>query len=172
MQIEKEREIQMEYLFEAHYTSLYLYALHFLEDEEDAKDIVSDTFASVWQQWQKEELPVKDPSLSYLYTSVRNRCVDFLRHTQAKENYAKFIEYTALNEDEGEQYEQRVRLMNRLIEQLPEPGRNILQCCYFKRMSYQETADSLQLTLVVVKKNMLKMFKLLREGLRKENEKV
>lgn len=171
MSTRMEREIQMERLFEAYYSSLYLYALHFLEDEDEAKDVVSDTFAAIWQQWQQEDTP-KDPSLSYLYASVKNRCVDLLRHTQAKENYAKFIEFASQHEDDAEQYEERIRTMNKLIEQLPEPGKTILQCCYFRKMTYQETADFLHLTLVVVRKNMLKMFKLLREGLTKENEVV
>ncbi len=170
MPMENKKERLMEQLFETYYTRLYLYALNFLEDEEDAKDVVSDAFATIWQQWQHETEP-KEPSSSYLYTTVRNQCIDLLRHSKVKENYATFVEqYGELSDEDGDEYEERIQELARHIEELPEPEKSILHCCYFKHMSYQETADALQLTLVVVKKRMLKVFKLLREVLRNDED--
>lgn len=158
----------MERLFEAYYTRLYLYALNFLEDEDEAKDVVSNVFAYVWQKWQAGD----DETLgsSYLYTLVRNHCIDYLRHSKAKENYGLFLQrYSKTeNEEDGDEYERRIQTISLLIEALPEPDKTILQCCYFKHMTYKQTAESLQLTLVVVKKKMLKVFKFLREELRKD----
>lgn len=171
--MQEEREIRIQALFEANYANLYLFALHLVEDEEEARDIVSDVFSSLWQQWCKSGLPANDPAPSYLYATVRNRCIDHLRHNQVKESYVRFVEYTTSKDcAEPDLYEQRISEISRLIDLLPEPGKAILDCCYFRKMTYKETAEHLGLTLVVVKKNMLKMFKMLREGLRKHNESV
>lgn len=172
MQAVDKKEALMEQLFHEYYVRLYLYALNFLDDEDEAKDVVSNVFATIWQKWQQME-NTKIPSATYLYTVVRNNCIDFLRHTKAKENYGQFLEryYKQWNDDDMDAYESRIQAVSLLIDQLPEPDKSILHCCYFKKMSYKETADKLQLTLVVVKKKMLKVFKFLREELRKDKNK-
>lgn len=169
MLADSERAKIMERLFQDHYTRLYLYALNFIEDEDEAKDVVSNVFALIWQRWQLAG-KAEEPGLTYLYTTVRNSCIDLLRHTKAKENYGQFLEryYNQTNHDDAEEYEGRIQAVSLLIDSLPEPERSILHCCYFKRMTYKETAEKLQLTLVVVKKKMLKVFKFLREELRKD----
>lgn len=40
---------QFKELFEQNYSKLYYVALTFVKDEEDAHDIVSDFFASLWE---------------------------------------------------------------------------------------------------------------------------
>ena len=42
---------QFKELFEQNYSKLYYVALTFVKDEEDAHDIVSDFFASLWEQY-------------------------------------------------------------------------------------------------------------------------
>jgi len=171
MLTEDERAQSMERLFLDYYTRLYLYALNFLEDEDEAKDVVSNVFASIWQKWQRTG-SVEAPDATLLYTLVRNSCIDTLRHTKAKENYALFVEryYKTHHEDAPDEYERRMTHVGKLIDLLPEPDKSILHCCYFRNMTYRKTADALELTLVVVKKRMLKVFKFLREELRKDKK--
>ena len=69
---------QMEALYEAHYQRLFLYALTFLDHEDEAKDAVSDVFSTVWEQWERKGGADK-VNLSYLYTLTRNHCLDLLR---------------------------------------------------------------------------------------------
>lgn len=169
MLTDDDRTQSMERLFLDYYTRLYLYALNFLDDEDEAKDVVSGVFASLWQKWQQSGF-VDSPGATLLYTLVRNSCIDTLRHTKAKENYALFVEryYKTHHDDSPDEYERRVAHVGTLIDQLPEPDKSILRCCYFRRLTYRQTAEALGLTLVVVKKRMLKVFKFLREELRKD----
>lgn len=165
---------QMESLFTQYYHRLFLYALNIVNNEEDAKDIVSDVFATIWQQWQNDNRSSSEliPS-SYLYKLTRSRCIDSLRHDQVKENYVTFLENTTdLAVEDSLEYEQRIQKITKLIERLYEPGKSILKCCYFNKMSYEETAFFLKLSLAVVKRNMVKVFKLLREELNKGDNKI
>ena len=49
---------QFKELFEQNYSKLYYVALTFVKDEEDAHDIVSDFFASLWEQYDGDAVSI------------------------------------------------------------------------------------------------------------------
>ena len=79
------QEIDM--VFQQYYRSLCLYALHYLHDLDEAEDVVQDCFVRLLESDKYERLcllSVASQSLtnqlkSFLYTSVRNACIDRLR---------------------------------------------------------------------------------------------
>ncbi len=164
----------MEALYRQYYRRLYLYALTFLDDDEEAHDVVSDMFTSLYEQWQEDADSVSEPSSAQLYARVRNRCIDRVRHDHAQANYAALMSLTQRfdTDDEVRDYERRIARLLQAVDKLPEPGRSILHCTYFSHMTYQQTADALQLTLVQVRKHRLKVFKILHNALKKETTEV
>jgi len=159
---------QMEKLYGLFYQKLFLYALSFLDSEDEAKDVVGDVFAHVWNQWERQGA-TGTANQAYLYRLTRNRCLDILRHDKARLNYATFLQAMPApdSDEEAGLYEARIQQLRQAIEQLPEPGKSILHCCYFRRLTYQQAADHLNLSLVTIRKNMLKVFKILRKALNK-----
>lgn len=159
---------QMELLYKKFYRKLFLYALTYLGEEEEARDMVSDMFVQLWYKW-KEEQTVRTPSASYLYAMLRSRCVDKLRRQEVENRYLQQLEKDRFdNEEDVKEYEQTVTRLYTAIQQLPEPGKTILQHCYFDHMTYQQTADKLQMSLPMVKKHMAKIFQLLRDKLKND----
>ncbi|MBR1463918.1 MAG: sigma-70 family RNA polymerase sigma factor [Prevotella sp.] len=166
---ESSKSKRMESLYKKFYRQLFLYALTFLEKDEEANDAVSDVFAVVWRKWQEKD-DDSEPNLSYLYTLVRNHCLDILRHDKAQRNYTALMELSSPIDsyEETLEYERRIKELSKVIAGLPEPGKTILNCTYFRKMTYQQTADSLHLSLKTVKRNMLKVFKIIHNSLNKE----
>mgnify|MGYP002622635481 CR=1 FL=1 len=164
----------MEHLYKEHYRSLYLFALSYLDSEDEASDVVAGVFETVWQQWRRKSVREPTASPSFLFTLTKNRCVDVLRRDKARRHYASLMRRAEAFDTTSDvsEYEQSIVRLRQAISRLPEPGRSILTHCYFKRMSYQETADHLELSIVVVRKNMLKVFKILRETLKNSNEEI
>ncbi len=159
---------QMELLYKKFYRKLFLYALTYLGEEEEARDMVSDMFVQLWYKW-KEEPTVRTPSESYLYAMLRSRCVDKLRRQEVENRYLQQLEKDRFdNEEDVKEYEQTVTRLYTAIQQLPEPGKTILHHCYFDHMTYQQTADKLQMSLPMVKKHMAKIFQLLRDKLKND----
>ena len=70
-----------EIIYKTYYSRLYYYTFQFITDEENSKDIVNDVFEKIWIQ--RHELKLETLS-SYLYTLVRNRCLDYLRHKKSR----------------------------------------------------------------------------------------
>ena len=159
---------QMELLYKKFYRKLFLYALTYLGEEEEARDMVSDMFVQLWYKWKEEET-VRTPSASYLYAMLRSRCVDKLRRQEVENRYLQQLERDRFdNEDDVKEYEQTVTRLYTAIQQLPEPGKTILHHCYFDHMTYQQTAEKLQMSLPMVKKHMAKIFQLLRDKLKND----
>ena len=155
----------MEHLYKSFYVSLYRYALTFLGDEDEAKDVVSDVFQSIWESWQHKDEPQQVPPLSFLYTAVRNRCLDKLRHSKACENYAQLVKATLQITSDGdiEEFERRIVSLHRAIDGLPSSEQMVLRSVYFQRLSYKEAAAQLSMSENMVHKHMVKAFRLLRE---------
>ena len=51
--------------------------MHFIDYKDDAEDVVQEVFAKLWVQWDKVELI--DSMKDYLFISVRNNCLTYLR---------------------------------------------------------------------------------------------
>ncbi len=69
-------------LFNKLYTSLCLFANKYLEDIEVSKDIVQDVFIKIWVN--KIEFQNENNIKSYLYTSVKNKSLDYLKSKRVK----------------------------------------------------------------------------------------
>ena len=75
----KEREIEhFESLFYELYPRLCALADHYLNDEEQSKDIVQEAFLNLWSM--KETGKNIQSMKAYLYTSVRNSSLNYLRN--------------------------------------------------------------------------------------------
>lgn len=166
MRQDDERRLLMEQCYQTFFRRLYLYALTLIGDAEEARDIVQEIFASLWETWESEEQATL-PTSSFLYMRARNLCIDRLRHDNARNNYACMLQLSDHFEspDEVLEYEERISRLSKAIGELPEPGRSVLHCTYFKHMTYKQTAEALNLSFVVVRKQMLKVFKILHEKL-------
>ena len=66
-------------LYKQYFRQLCLYALHYVGDLDESKDIVQECFASLI----KNNPALSNPKV-YLYNSVRNRCIDLLRLRKKK----------------------------------------------------------------------------------------
>lgn len=162
---------RMEALFKRFYKPLYLYALTFLCDEEQAKDITGGVFQTVWEMLREGSLAPDDrQAVGFLYTTVRHRCLDKLRHDKAIDRYTRLqVGTTPLGtEEEVMEFEQRIQQVKEAIEQLPEPEKSILKCTYFRKMTYQETAELLHTSVNMIHKRMSIVFKMMRKMLKEE----
>lgn len=154
----------MELLYKKFYVLLYRYAKTFLDDEEEAKDVVSDVFQKVWELWQDKDSH-QVPSSSFLYTAVRNRCMDKLRHNQVSDRYAHLVKATEslTTDSEVEEFERRITKLHSAIDRLPAYEQMVLRSVYFQHLSYKETAVQLHMSENMVHKYMSKAFSLLRK---------
>ena len=130
---------QMELLYKKFYVRLHRYALTFLGDEDEATDVVGEVFLQIWESWQVgATINERKNIAAYLYTRVRNSCLDHLRHRKAIDNYNTFLKATSpfTTDAEVEDFEKRITRLREAIENLPPSDRRVLKAVYFEHLSY------------------------------------
>ena len=162
-----------EQLYKANYARLYYYAFQFISDAETCKDIVNDVFEKTWNLYESLQ---QETITAYLYANVRNKCIDHLRHSLVKEQYADF--YKAVTQEEADndfsEREERIARIEKVIEELTDPTKTILKECYYENKKYQEVADEFGISTNGVKKHIMKALRLIREefGIKKKSREV
>lgn len=157
---------KFEKVYTENYVRLYYYALHIVNEEELAKDILNDVFTAFW----KNIANIKEENLNaYLMTSIRNRAVDLLRHQVLQS------QYTDAYLHEAEQFydtysDEKDKMVEEMLNHLSPPTDQILEMCYLKRMKYAEVAEELGISPNTVKKHIMKALKILRELYKDKNE--
>ena len=136
---------------------LFRLALRITFDRAEAEDVVQDTMIRVWNK--REEWTQFGSIEAYCLTVAKNLAID---RSQKKE--AQNVELTPEMEEESEisgPYDQlvnneRMSIIHRLINELPEKQRLIMQLRDIEGESYKEIAKSLNLTEEQVKVNLFR----------------
>lgn len=151
-----------EKLFREYYSRLYYFAYDFVEDIEVSKDIVSEVFTQVWNNKENIE---QEKVVGYLFVSVRNQCLNYLRRNHAAEDYQDFCEQVAADEDADDLQlvDERINEMTAEIDKMPPRTKYILEECYYHHKKYKEVAEVLEISTDGVKKHIVKAFSILRD---------
>lgn len=152
--------------FLQYYRPLCLFALHYLKDIDDAEDAVQDCFMELWKRKEKgfEVSALK----SYLYSMVRNRCIDILKKDLLLDGNVQpsDLEET-LSDEECEEWSYDEARIWTVIEALPEKCKEVFLLAKRDGMKYEEIAVRLHISVNTVKNQVSKALKTLKEGVRK-----
>ena len=134
-------------LYEQHRTAMLRLALRLLGDEEESRDVVSDVFARLAEEQRAQ-------SHAYLFTAVRNRCLERVhRLLPIGENVSEELQ-TAEPKDEME-------AMLQFIEtELTPQTREVVRLRFREQKRYHEIAEQLGISEAAV-------YKHLAQGIRK-----
>lgn len=151
-------------LFRDWYARLVGFAQTFVSESGLAEEVVSDVFVSLWIN--RENLAAVDHADTYLYVSVKNRCLNTLRSkiytvTIEEQPDMKTAEYE--NPHEVMEHRELYEKLNRLISQLPEQQRIIFRMIKENGLTAKQTAEILQLSPRTVETHVYKAVKRLEE---------
>ncbi len=107
-------------LYEQYFRQLCLYALHYVGDLDESKDIVQECFASLI----KNNPALSNPKV-YLYNSVRNRCIDLLR-SRKKERIAPMDDLSYISDEEAQRRSEIEVQLWEAVDSLPPKRRELL----------------------------------------------
>ena len=139
---------ELEILFKTHYTAMFRLAVSLLYDADEARDIVSDVFASLLDGG----LAIRtDNARGFLLTCVRNSCISVIRHKQMRERFIKLYATNAEPLADGpDDSITLAELHDYINNQLPPLSRRIFTMRYLQDMTCQQVADAVGVSRVTV----------------------
>jgi RNA polymerase sigma-70 factor, ECF subfamily len=158
-------QLAFEQVFREHYKPLCAFARQYVKDADKAEDLVQDLFFRLWQD--RAKVSVTTSLKSYLFASVRNRCLNALAVTAKVRPLNE--EHDDRSEAEPTSEEDRAYRLARVqaaIEALPEERGKVFKLSRYEGLKYHEIADRLGISAKTVENQMGKALKTLREDLK------
>ena len=141
---------------------LCFFARGFVKDPAEAEDIVQEAFIKLWDR--KESFKDLTSLNAFLYLSIKNSCINYLKHIKVADKYLSTLE-------EPVDHQLMVHKMieaevlteiHKAILGLPEGSRKIIQLSYFEGLSNQQVADHLNISINTVKTQKIRALRALR----------
>ena len=131
---------------------LYRLALRMTGDGSEAEDVVQEVLLSGWQR--QEEIVQLDNPPAWLLRMTHNRAIDRLRSRKTRdrnERAAAAADCTTLTPHRLVETEDTLQHIHRLMQQLPEEQRCVLQLREVEGMSYLEITEATGMSMSNVK---------------------
>ena len=138
-------------LFDGYFDKLFTFALNMVFREDVANDIVQEVFIAIYE---KSILKNYQGSLkAYLYTSVRNRCYNYLRDAKVEDRNMALYAEAAVYSDNVDMIDEEEILMKikEVLDELPEKCREVCLLRFVHGYKYSEISEQLEMNENTVK---------------------
>ncbi|WP_372934754.1 RNA polymerase sigma-70 factor [Mariniphaga sediminis] len=164
-------EKMFEFIFKAYFPRLMAFAIKFVPDRVEAEDIIQEAFLKIWKEREKIE---EDTFRSYVFTLVRNACLNHIKHQRIVSSYNAELEdkikgeelyYTDFFSDPYHQtvFNEMESEIKVVLNNLSEQTRRVFHLSRFKGLKNTEIAQKLNITLRTVEKHNTKALQKLKE---------
>ncbi len=161
-------EDAFDYLFNFYYPGLVVYADKILSDNHLAQEIVQGVFIKLWKD--RRYIEINTSVKSYIFKSVRNKCLDILKHRKIKNDYARRVmsEQEPSDEVTWDTYveSELYLILIREIEKLPPECQKIFRYSRIRNLTNREIAEKLDISVKTVENQISKALKILRIALK------
>ncbi|MCU4156181.1 RNA polymerase sigma-70 factor [Carboxylicivirga sp. A043] len=165
--IERGDEAAFQELFLKYYAQLVVFARKVVVDDDLARELVQDVIVNFYEK--RGEIKIHSSLKAHLYQSVRNRCLNQIKHSQIRRDHHANIYLSQKNteayvDDKLEETELEQKIFS-IIQTLPAQCKKIFEMSRFEGVTNQEIADKLELSKRTVETQISKALKVLRTNL-------
>ncbi len=159
-----------EQLFKTHFVHLCNFSNQFVKDTDSAKDITQKVFINLWEN--REKIDTQKSIQSYLFTSVRNRSLNYIRDQKKFRSEVLDLELHDFEipfDEDGIAMSELKDKVSEALDKLPEKCRLVFEMSRFQNMKYKDIAEELDISVKTVEAHMSKALKSLRANLEDYN---
>lgn len=147
---------------------LLRFAIQFLKDEEQAKDVVQDVFLKLWQK--REELAKVENIEAFAMRMTRNRCLDMIRSNRSvpvEDTKIRHLSEERLDPDREMDLSEAAQLVRNVIGTLPELQRQVIWLRDIEQLDYEEIVGITEIEVNALRVNLSRARKKVRDELLK-----
>lgn len=156
-----------DHLFHYYYSGLVVFSYKYVEDMAVAEDLVQDFFFHLW--FNRQRLDIRQSIKSYVFTSVKNKSLDYLKHREIRQKASKELSYLQQEKDRHinvvTQFELEEHIENAL-RKLPDKCRKVFLMNRFEGIKPTEIARLEKISIRTVEGHIGKAIRLLRKELK------
>jgi RNA polymerase sigma-70 factor (ECF subfamily) len=156
-----------EQLFREEINRLHRFAMQYVKDGDSAMDICQGVFITLWEK--REGIDMNRSVRSYLYTSVKNRCLNYIRDQKKYRSKILDLDYADVDtigtSEDNPGQEDLERLVSEALDSLPEKCRQVFEMSRISGLKYREIAEELEISQKTVEAHMSKAMRILRDAL-------
>ena len=115
--------------------NLFRFIVKNLRNEEQARDIVQETFTKLWLKVEEVSF---EKSKSYLFTTGYRTMIDWLRREKKNADF-EGVDQTSLSHDK--QYSDLQEILQDALDQIPEMQRTVVMLRDYEGYNYQEIGE-------------------------------
>lgn len=136
-------------IYNRYFELLHKFAYRKLYDEDLSNDFVQELFTDLW--YRREDISDNGSFASFLYTSLRNKIINYFTHQKVEAKYLAFLkDFSVHSRTENTDYlirEKELRLyIDKQIAVLPAKMRKIFKLSRYEYLSNKEIAEALETT--------------------------
>lgn len=167
---------EFERIYIRYYARMKRFAREYVIFEEDAENILQDVFMDFWEK--RETLLTHINVIAFLFTSIKNRCIDLLRRKTLEKEAADHMKeelsltlrmnFNSLQVLDSELFNEESveNIIHQAIASLPDKCREIFIKNKIEGMKQKEIAAELNITINTVETQMSIAYKKLKESLK------
>lgn len=163
-------ESAFEKIFKANYGRIVGFCNQFIHDTDKAQSLAQEAFLKLWLN--REKIQSVNGVRSFLYTSAKTGCLNYIRHQKVIRNY----EEKRLQSQEGElnreilesfdfdqlEFMELEKLINHVISELPDKCRQVFMLSRIEGKKNSEIAEELAISVKSVEADITRALKTLR----------
>ncbi len=157
-------EAAFEKVFKQYYGPLTGYAFNILKNEEQAQEVVQETFVKFWEK--RTEISIEQSLKAYLFRAVFNRCMNVKKHEDVKLKYQNAADTNEAHSDGAMLSWELQEQLNKALQHLPEKCRVIFEKAKLEGKKYGEIAEELGISIKTVENQMGKALQIMRVHLK------
>ncbi len=152
-------------VFDEYFNALAAFGYKYVTDQFEVEDLVQEAFISFWEK--REDFNHINAVKSFLYTSVRNKCLNHLKHQTVVQKHEKALVYELESDHAFSSHVIEEETFNQLfveIRNLPPSAQEIMLLA-LNGLKNQEIADELKVSVNTVKTQKKIAYSKLKENL-------
>lgn len=160
-------KVVFDYLFNYYYSSLCAFSTQYIDNRNTVEDLVQDFFVNLWID--APQLNIKTSLKSYLFTAIKNRCLDYQKHHKITEKYRTYILFSSESANDSTEHffaESELRQAIQMsLSKLSPRCREIFECSRVNGLSNQEISVKFDISKRTVELQISNALKILRKEL-------
>lgn len=174
--VNESSEDKFEKLYLSYFSKMKHFAKEYVIADADAENLVQDVFTELWEKKELLDMPVN--LLAYLFTSIKNKSLNYLRHKTVEQQTVTLMqeEYNLtlnMNLNALEEFDDKIfaedsieKIINHALDSLSERCRQIFIMNKLQGKKQKQIAEELNISINTVETQMKVAYKKLREELK------